>query len=118
MSVLEIIHMVLSTKMVFKHLKPKIRKKGLGAFLGKYEKLHQKKFWTDVPVQKSQVCHLCLQYVSKKSDNSEGQIQNTYGIIQFLKKESLQLVIVSIYIFFLVKRNFAKRVNCGHWHAT
>ena len=53
------------------------------------------KFWTDVPVQKSQVCHLCLQYVSKKSDNSEGQIQNTYSIIQFLKKESLQLVIVS-----------------------
>ena len=40
LSVLEIIHMVLSTKMVFKHLKPKIRKKGPGAFLGKYEKLH------------------------------------------------------------------------------
>ena len=85
--------------MVFKHLKPKIRKKGPGAFSGKYKELHYKKFWTDVPVQKSQVCHLCLQYASKKSDNSEGQIQNTYGIIQFLKKESLQLVIVSKYLF-------------------
>ena len=66
---------------------------------------------------------LCSHVVSvmsviKKSNNSEDQILNTVGfsLQTWRVYHALVSAIISIY-FFLVKRNFAKNVNCGLQHA-
>lgn len=86
---------MVSRKLYRNTLSPKLEKTGPRRFLEETRGVALKKFWTVFPIPKSQVRHLCLPHVSKKSDNSEGQIQNTDSIILFLKKESLQLVIVA-----------------------
>ena len=58
--------------------------------------------------------------VSKKSDRSEDQIQNTVSINSQTRIVYCALVVASHFIpiyFFLLKRKFAKRGNRGQRHA-
>ena len=62
---------------------------------------------------------LCSHVVSvmsviKKSDNAEGQILNTVWFsLQTWRVYHTLVAAIYINLFFLVKRNFAKNVNCG-----